>query len=386
MAKNNDIYYLNTNVYVEAKKRIEWLFDEFETVVVSSSWWKDSSVALYLTLEVAREKWRLPLHVLFIDQEAEWSETVEYHRRLFDNKDIVLHWYQIPLRIFNATSHDKKDEWLFCWDVNKPEEWIREKEPEAITENTYWTDRFADLFDGIISKDFPGKTANIGWVRAEESPRRRAGLTQAQTYKHITYGKKLKWDAYTFYPLYDWTWRDVWKYIHDNDIKYNKIYDYQYQYGVPFRNMRVSNLHHETAVKNLFYLPEVDVDLYNKLQNRLNGINTAVNMQHDFDVKNLPFMFNTWREYRDFLLDKLIWWEFHETFKKEFERHDLLMSRVENIDPDYEAKLEKVCKSHIHAIIVNDFYCTTLKNTESGYIQKVLFDNKQTNSHLKGRL
>lgn len=54
-----------------AKERIRRLFDEFENVVVSYSGGKDSTIVLELTLEIAREKGRLPQKVMFLDQEGE---------------------------------------------------------------------------------------------------------------------------------------------------------------------------------------------------------------------------------------------------------------------------------------------------------------------------
>lgn len=44
------------NVYEAAKERLNFLFDEFEDIYVSVSGGKDSTVALNMTLEVARER------------------------------------------------------------------------------------------------------------------------------------------------------------------------------------------------------------------------------------------------------------------------------------------------------------------------------------------
>ena len=63
--------YSNVTVYEESLKRLRYLFDEFEQVVVGFSGGKDSTVIFNLALIVAREKHRLPLSVMFIDQESE---------------------------------------------------------------------------------------------------------------------------------------------------------------------------------------------------------------------------------------------------------------------------------------------------------------------------
>ena len=74
--------YSKATVYEAAIKRIEWLFDEFPNVVVSVSGGKDSTVIFYLTLEVARRRNRLPLNVLFVDQEGEWESTIDNVREI----------------------------------------------------------------------------------------------------------------------------------------------------------------------------------------------------------------------------------------------------------------------------------------------------------------
>jgi hypothetical protein len=38
--------------------------------------------------------------------------------------------------------------------------------------------------------------------------------------------------------------------------------------------MGVSNLHHETAVRSLFHLQEIDGDLYERVVQRLPGVDT----------------------------------------------------------------------------------------------------------------
>ncbi len=245
------VYKKNT-VFEESLNRIRYLFDEFDDVVVSYSGGKDSTVVFNLALKVAEEKGRLPLKVFWLDQEAEWQAVVDHMRDMMNNPKVEPLWYQIPFKIFNATS--SLERWVIAWEEGK--EWIRPKEPKSYTENDYGTDRFFDLFGAIAKKDFKKKTCFIGGVRAEESPGRNASLTQSSTYKFITWGKRLniELDQYTFYPIYDWSYTDIWKAIHDNKWSYAKVYDYQYIYGVNVQDMRVSNLHHETALKNLFYL------------------------------------------------------------------------------------------------------------------------------------
>ena len=350
--------YLNKNVYDAALERINFLFDEFPNIVIGVSGGKDSTVVYNLALQVARERNRLPLKCLFVDQEAEWQATIDTIREIMENPDVEPMWFQMPIRLFNATS--TVDHWLMCWDKKEEHRWMRPQESYSIKENTYGTERFAELFPAIFKKEFKGvKSCYIAGVRAEESPTRAMGLTHDLTYKHVTWGKALdkKEGHYTFYPIYDWSYMDVWKAIHDHKWTYNAVYDAQYNYGVPLQKMRVSNVHHETAVSTLFYMQEIEGDTYQKLTQRIAGIDMAGKMgTHDYFPTSLPYMFKDWKEYRDYLLEKLISNEEWKTgFRKIFDRQESMFHDVLG---------EKLFKEHINSILTNDWEHVKLGNLE----------------------
>ena len=260
--------FLNTNVYDEAIKRINYLFDEFDEVVIANSGGKDSTVIKELTLMVAEQRGRLPVKMLFIDQEVEYRMVIEYMRIAMKDKRVDPKWLQIPLKMPNSLS--MYEPYHISWEKGK--EWMRPQEEISIKENVFgadsWTSGVNGVFNSILEHWFPDKKAcYVSGVRTEESPTRLAGLTTGKTYKHITWGKILnkKLDHYTFYPIWDWNLSDVWKYIFDNNFKYCKIYDELYRYGIPPHRMRVSSLHHETAVHSLFFLQEVEKDTWDSL-------------------------------------------------------------------------------------------------------------------------
>ena len=95
--------YNGLNVYESSKKRLNYLFDEFEDVYVSVSGGKDSTVALYMTLEVARERGR-NVGVFFLDQEFEYEETIKLIRKWMHLPNVVPYWLQAPLKMYNANS------------------------------------------------------------------------------------------------------------------------------------------------------------------------------------------------------------------------------------------------------------------------------------------
>ncbi len=341
--------HLNEDVLTASLNRIRRLYDEFEHIAVTFSGGKDSTVAVNLALQVAEERGRLPLNVIFLDQEAEWDATIEYVRIVMHDPRVKPWWFQIPIKLFNATSTD--DPWLYCW---KPgAEWIRPKEPDSIHDNILGTDRFTEGLDRIPEVYFNDKAhATITGVRTEESPARKMGLTSYACYKDITWGsvRSKKKHHYIFHPLYDWTYIDVWKAIHEHGWPYCKLYDYMYQYGVPIRNMRVSNVHHETAVKTLTFLQEIEPETWDKVTARLAGVNAVNQARELYQVpKELPWMFSSWREYRDHLLENLVRPEHHDTFRRQFVVDEKMF---------VEEHLDAVRKMHVAAILVNDYHGT----------------------------
>jgi predicted phosphoadenosine phosphosulfate sulfurtransferase len=345
-----------------ARKRVAFLFDEFEHIYVAFSGGKDSTTVLHLCLEEARVRDRLPVKVVFVDQEAEWRSTIEYVRAVMDRPDVDPVWLQCPIKISNSASVDEAAEWLNCWEPGG--EWMRDREPDSIHENIFGTDRFKDMFDHILSTFHPDeKACLIGGVRAEESPARRQGLTTRAKYKGVTWAKRLSGfhDHYTFYPIWDWTYKDVWKFIHDGGHAYCRIYDYMWQHGVAPFNMRVSNLHHETAVKSLYYMQEVEQDTWDKLTARLGGVHVARNLGHEHQFsapKKLPWMFRTWVEYRDHLLENLINNEDHKAkYRAAFAQYDDAFEGM--------VKPERLWKAQIVTILANDFHLTKLENWAS---------------------
>lgn len=354
-------FYQSQNVFDAALERIRYLFSEFDHVVLCFSGGKDSTVALNLSLRVAEELNRLPLDVMFVDQEAEWDTVIEYVREIMADPRVKPVWLQIPIKIFNSTS--TVEPWLYCWDENERDKWIREKEEISIKENVYGTDRFAELFGAYLAVTYPNqKACMIGGVRAEESPARFLGLTGDATYQYVTWGKVRDREVgqFDFYPIYDWALGDVWKAIHDHGWSYCAIYDYMYQHGVPIQQMRVSNVHHETAVDKLFYLQEIEADMWGRLTRRIAGINTAGQLGADdfFYRGELPYMFASWGEYRDHLLANLIQPEVQERFVTEFSNMDAHFYKghfkFENID--------RLHRAHIQTILTNDYHFTKLKS------------------------
>lgn len=345
-----------------ALERIRYIFDEFPNVVVGYSGGKDSTVTLRLALQVAEEKGRLPLPVVWLDQEAEWESVVEHVREVMNDPRVKPLWVQVPFKIFNATS--QTDRWLHAWAPDERDIWMRPQEPNnpwALDHNPFGTERFSELFTKMLNHWYPDEPAcYLGGMRAEESPTRYVALSSTVTWRWVTWGKVLnrKKDHYTFYPIYDWSFSDVWKAIHDHKWSYTRIYDAMWQHGVDIRNMRVSNLHHETAIHQLFNLQEIEPQTWEKLVRRLPGIGATTHIgKASYMPTELPPMFKTWKEYRDHLVDNLVQ---DEEQKARF-RH-----RFAALDETYKlmADISVMHRIHVNTVIINDWEGIKINNWE----------------------
>jgi predicted phosphoadenosine phosphosulfate sulfurtransferase len=354
--------YLKENVYDAAIKRFHRIYDEFENVIICTSGGKDSTVTMELALQVAEERGRLPMKVLFVDQECEYRMVVEYMRHVMADPRVEPLWLQVPIKITNSVSADMQ--YLNSW--HEGEEWMREKEEISIKENVFGVDEWSSgtnkIFDAVLAYYFPNqKACMLAGVRTEESPTRLAGLTTAATYKDITWGKVLdkKCDQYTFYPIWDWTITDVWKSIHDNGWRYCKIYDELYRMGTPPTRMRVSSLNHETAVHSLFNLQEIEGDTWNALVKRVKGVNQTAHIEKNemLTASTLPSVFKDWKEYRDHLLKHLVTdQEYQDAMRKKFAAMDKTYALMRDI-----SKLHKV---HVATILAQDIDFTKASNFE----------------------
>lgn len=364
--------YLNKNVYTAALERVRWIFEEFPNVIVGHSGGKDSVIVFNLALQVARELDRLPVNVLWIDQEAEWQATEDLMKKVFTREDVNPYWLQVPFRVTLATNYE--DKFFYCWDPDKEEQWVRPKSELSFKENVYGFDKYiGETFNRFIRYTFKDeKAALIGGVRCEESPARNLSLTGQATYKWATWGKTItKGLHYSLYPIYDWSYMDVWKAIHENGWDYNRLYDAQYQLGLGVNNMRCAPQIHETGIWNLFYMQEFEPDTHDRLAARQAGIDSATKFGlSDFYPKKLPTMFASWKEYRDYLLEKLIEDDdTKEIFRKKFAEHEKIFSLNDKLFGTSEN--ETAHARHVNAIIANDWFCTKLDNLKAGWDNKV---------------
>lgn len=343
--------FLKINVVDATRKRIEWIFDNFDNIVVSISGGKDSTVLAYMTLQEAHKRNR-KVGIFFLDEEVVYQSTIDqvrYIMNLYPENTIKL-WYQLEFNLTNATSIDETQ--FKVWDHEKQDVWLRPKEEDSIKQPTWNVNKqtiankkkgfgFYDALDNFqLTYE---NTAYLIGLRASESLNRWRAVIKNPGIPNIYWSTKRPQGNFQMYPLYDWNFQDIWKFLYENNIRYSKIYDYQYKKGLGMKDMRVSSLIHERAFKSLVELPEFEPQTYDKLMARTKGIQVGnIYGKDDLILKcrKLPKNYDNWIQYRDFLLSTIKDESIKQIFTKRFSKQ---------LNNNYVARQQ--CKQ----LILNDY-------------------------------
>lgn len=310
--------YLDINVYDAARERIAYIFDEFEQVIVSFSGGKDSGVLLNLALEHAEKTNSLnKLGVYHLDYEAQYQNTTDYVKEVFDNLpgEVTKYWFALPVKAQCSTSMFQN--YWTPWDKKTQDIWCRELPEDSINEDNFnfefdyhcWDYDFNIRFAKEISKY--KKTAFLIGIRSQESLHRYKAVTKHTSdneYKENHYTTLINKNCINAYPLYDWETEDIWIANAKFNYSYNKIYDLMFQAGVPLHSMRVASPFNDSATSSLKLYKAIEPDTWHKLIGRVNGVNftglyggtTAMG----WNSITKPDHF-TWKEYAEFLLNTL---------------------------------------------------------------------------------
>jgi len=288
------------DVLTATRERISYLFDNYDTLQLSFSGGKDSTALFHLINAEATKRGR-KFYLYFQDQEAEYRGTIDLVEWAMSQPNVLPLWYQVPIFMTNAASHQQL--FLFAW--GEGEKWVREKHPRAIHQiNEKYPKRFHkfNLWVGQQLRKKGEKCVSIIGLRAEESPDRHFVMFGEDS---DLFWLRRKHEPNKAYPIIDWSYTDVWKYLIESGAKYNNIYDKMYMLGGSLRYFRVSNLVHEKAFRCLTDLQELEPETYELLEQRLQGVHSAAIYGKErlvYSIKELPENFATWKEYKDYLL------------------------------------------------------------------------------------
>lgn len=275
---------LLTDVLTEARKRVEWTFDNFARIAVSFSGGKDSTVMMHLVAEEAIKRGRR-FAVMIVDLEAQYSATVQHLHNMVNlyRQHIDLHWVCLPISLSNAVSNFEP-RWK-CWDADKRDLWVRDLPDEEIISNPV---RYPWFRDGMEFEEFVvlwaewyaqgSPLAVMVGIRADESLNRFRTICtfEKETYKGKRWTTGISDEVYNVYPIYDWKTRDIWIYhAKFKDKIHNPIYDLMNKAGVPLSQQRLCQPYGHDQRKGLWLYHILEPSTWYKLLCRVNGVNSG---------------------------------------------------------------------------------------------------------------
>lgn len=274
MSKIKRKAFTTQSVYDAAVQRINLLYDRFDKVVVSFSGGKDSTVCLNLTLEVARERKRLPLDVYFWDEEAIHPETIAYVTRVADWDEVRMKWLAVPIMHRNACS--RQQPYWYCWNPAEKHLWVR----PFPTHRTVVTElpgfklgqAIPEIAHTVYGSEH-GTVADIRGLRADESLRRYRAV--AMKVKDNWIGAARAGYSYPVSPIYDWTTFDVWTAPRMFGWDYNRAYDLMALAGMPPSDQRVCPPYGEEPLSGLWIYAQCWPHMWHKMIGRVHGAATA---------------------------------------------------------------------------------------------------------------
>jgi predicted phosphoadenosine phosphosulfate sulfurtransferase len=276
-------FYLDKNVLEAAKERVSFAFDNFEKIYVSFSAGKDSTVMLHLVIDEAKKR-NKKVGVLIVDLEGQYKLTIDHiNETIKEYADYIdLHWVCLPLHLRNAVSVYEPF-WL-CWDEERKEDWIRQPPKEAITDHNY----FPFFRKGMEFEEFvpefgewyaEGKTtACFVGIRTDESLNRYRTIASDSkiTFKNKQYTTQVTDNVFNYYPIYDWTTKDIWIYHAKNpDKRYNQLYELMHKAGLSIHQQRICQPYGDDQRRGLWLFHLIEPETWAKVVSRVNGANSG---------------------------------------------------------------------------------------------------------------
>lgn len=307
------------NVYEALIQRLDFVFSEFDKVVVSFSGGKDSGVLLSITMDYAKRTGNLGrLAVYHMDYEAQYTKTTEYVDRVFNSLPDGVDGFRVCLPVKAQCSTSMFQAYWQPWKLSDKAIWCRPMPTKhVINEDNFPWDFDYEISDYEFNIEFgkavyPNKKVCflIG-IRTQESLNRWRTMNRriaANEYKGRNYTTVITDKLVNAYPLFDWAVEDVWTANARFGYDYNKVYDLMYLAGVPLSKMRVASPFNDCAQDALKLYKVLEPDTWGLLVGRVNGVNftglyggtTAMGWKKI--TKPAHF---TWKQYMYFLLDTL---------------------------------------------------------------------------------
>ena len=310
-------------VYDLSEKKIEYIFREFDNVLVAFSGGKDSSVCFYMCYDYAKKHGMLgKLGIYTIDYEAEYSSTTEFVKYVYETYNDVRRRYLICLPIQAQCACNMESGFWEPWEDKKKDIWVRDIPEGDYVINVYNKRLWFPFDDGISDYDFQdkfcreyskkyGSTAVVIGIREVESLNRRRVFLKERInrYKGKNWTTEYVPGSALVYPIGDWKTEDVWVYFNKTGYRYNKIYDLYYRAGLSIYQMRVASPFNTSATESLKLYKVIDPQRWGKMVSRVNGVSFvglygSTTAMAGYGRIKKPEKY-TWKEYYEFLLKTL---------------------------------------------------------------------------------
>jgi len=258
------------NVLDEAIQRMVVLYEEGHRIVVSFSTGKDSTALLEICIMAASMTGRLPVDVVMRDEELMFPGTYEFAERVAERPEVNMKWLVANNPVVNA--YDRANPYFWVMDpLLSEDEWMR-KPPDWATHITHQSIDEMTHPDRFPPEEGKKLYAAIG-LRTDESRHRLYGLFTSGGY--ITRPNRYK--VANVRPIYDWTHKDVWKFIKEFNLDYNRAYDVMMRNRIPLPIMRIGPpTSNPYGIEALRMASSAWPKWFDRACERLSGIRTGV--------------------------------------------------------------------------------------------------------------
>lgn len=372
--------YKDVSVFDATRQRLDFTYKNFSKVYVSFSGGKDSGLMLNMAIEAAARHNRLPVNVLIIDLEAQYNHTVDYIKRMVSRPEIKAYWVCLPIRLRNSVSQ-YQSHWI-CWDEEKYPVWVRDypDHPSVIKDCSYFPffkkamefEEFVLAFGKWFSNGTD--TACLVGIRSNESYNRFRTIAnfEKKRYQRKQWSTGISSNLYNFYPIYDWTVKDIWIANGRYGYDYNKIYDLMYRAGLSLHQMRLCQPYGDDQRKGLYLFKILEPDVWGRVVGRVEGANFGNRYTEHNRIALASFKTylppgHTYKSYSHFLLSTMPVYlrehylkkiaKFLDYWRKQGYEDDI----PETSDPQLEAQRKapswrRICK----VLLKNDYWCKGL--------------------------
>lgn len=376
--------YNDVNVLTASRNRIRETFDNVDRVYLAFSGGKDSSVMFHLVMEEAIKR-KQKIGVMFIDFEAQYSETIKHVHEMMDMyKDYIdMHWICVPMLLRNAVTNFEP-RWV-CWDETKKDIWIRQKPENCKTSKDYpfavdkmEFEEFIVLFGQWYGQG--KKTAGFIGIRAQESLHRYCAIATWEKkdlmLNNRRWTTKIVDNVYNVYPIYDWLTEDIWRFhAHYPEKPHNTIYDKMHRAGVKLSQQRLCQPFGDDQRRGLWLYHILEPETWFKLVARVNGANSgALYIEETGSINGYNKITkpdgHTWKSFCNLLLQTMPE-KTREHYTIRFKKfiygwHQRGYSSIpDEAPPELEAKCwapswRRMCK----VLLRNDWWCKGLGQTQ----------------------